>query len=69
MPNLDIYLIIPSAGLLMPLAGIGRSFRRDFAQHSLSVASADVVVAPRRTGLSMRWRKDSKGALIMEWTA
>jgi hypothetical protein len=68
--NLDIYcLLVPCAGLLMPLAGIGRSYRTDFARHSLPAELAEDVAAPRQARLSMHWRTNSDGELVMEWTA
>jgi hypothetical protein len=67
MPNLDISIFAPSMTLLMPLAGIGRSFRPDSTR--CSFAQAEAVAPTSRNGLSMRWRTDSQGKLIMEWTA
>ena len=69
MTNLDIYAFTHSVTLLMPLAGIGRSFRPDTMRGSISVAPAGAVAPTSRNGLSMRWRTDSQGKLIMEWTA
>jgi hypothetical protein len=69
MPNLDISMFAPSMTLLVPLAGIGRSFRPDTTRCPSSVAPAGAVVPTSRDGLSMRWRVDSQGALVMEWTA
>ena len=69
MPNLDIYTFAPSITLLMPLAGVGQSFRLYAPRYSSPVTPADAVAAPSRNGLSMCWRMDSEGALIMEWTA
>jgi hypothetical protein len=70
MHNLDIYyLMVPCTGLLMPLAGIGRSFRPDAVRHSAPAAPADAREMLRQTRLSMRWRMNSEGELVMEWTA
>jgi hypothetical protein len=69
MPSLEISLIIPAAGLLTPLAGLGRLSRPNFARHALPVAPADAVLVPQQRALVMRWRIDPEGALIMEWTA
>jgi hypothetical protein len=69
MPNLDISMFAPSMTLLIPLAGIGRSFRPDTTRCSSSVAPADAVAPRSRNGVSMRWRTDSQGKLIMEWIA
>jgi hypothetical protein len=69
MPNLDVSMFALSMTLLLPIAGIGRSFRPDTTRCSSSVAPADGVAPTRRNGLSMRWRTDSQGRLIMEWTA
>jgi hypothetical protein len=68
MPHLDIYLIVPSAALMMPLAGLGRCFRLDATQIAPVVVPTQAIATTRRTGLSMRWRKDSAGMLVMEWT-
>jgi hypothetical protein len=68
MPNLDISMFAPSMTLFMPLAGIGR-FRPDTKRCSSSVAPADGVAPTSRNRLSMRWRTDSQGKLIMQWTA
>jgi hypothetical protein len=73
MPNLDIYTFAPSITLLMPLAGVGQSFRLYAPRYSSPVTPANALAAPgswaSRKGLSMRWRMDSEGALIMEWTS
>ena len=69
MPNLDIYTFAPSITLLMPLAGVGQSFRLYAPRYSSPVTRADAVATSSGNGLSMRWRMDSEGALIMEWTA
>jgi hypothetical protein len=68
MTNLDIYAFTHSVTLLMPLAGIGRSFRLETLRASFSAAPTETV--PTKTdGLSMRWRMDSQGKLIAEWAA
>jgi len=67
MPNLDIYTFASSMTLLMPLAGRGRSFCFFAPRYSSSVMPAEAVAAPSRNGLSMRWRMEPEGALIMEW--
>jgi hypothetical protein len=69
MPNLDSSLFAPSMTLLMPLAGIGRSFRPNATRCSSPLGPADGVAPTSRNELSMRWRTDSQGKLIMEWTA
>ena len=69
MPNLDIYTFAPSMTLLMPFAGAGQSFRFYAPRYPSSVTPAAAVAAPRCNGLSMCWRMDSEGALIMECTA
>jgi hypothetical protein len=68
MPLLDIYGIVPCASLMTPLAGIGRSLR-PYAADPPPVAPVNAVAPARRARLSVRWRRDSDGALIMEWTA
>ena len=68
MPNLDISMFAPSMTLFMPLAGIGRSFRLETLRASFSAAPTETVPT-KADGLSMRWRKDSQGKLIVEWTA
>ena len=68
MTNLDTYAFTHCVTLLMPLAGIGRSFRLETVRASFPAAPTETV--PRRTdGLSMRWRTDSQGKLIVEWAA
>jgi hypothetical protein len=68
MTNLDTYAFTHCVTLLMPLAGIGRSFRLETVRVSFSAAPTGTVPT-KADGLSMRWRKDSQGKLIVEWTA
>jgi hypothetical protein len=56
MSDPNISLSVPAAGLLIPLAGIGRS------------PPARLIAVPTRIGLSMRSRKNPAGPLIMEWS-
>ena len=56
MSDPNISLSVPAAGLLIPLAGTWRT------------PPARVIAVPTRIGLSMRWRKDPAGAVIMEWS-
>ena len=57
MSDPNISLSVPAAGLLIPLAGTWRT------------PPARVIAVPTRIGLSMRWRKDPPGALIMDWSS
>jgi hypothetical protein len=68
VPHLDIYGVVPCASLMTPLAGMARSMR-PYAADPLPVAPVNAVAPARSAGLSVRWRRDTDGALIMEWTA
>jgi hypothetical protein len=68
MAHPDINIIVRCTSLFTPLAGIGRSSRRQPAP-SMGVTQGEAIVPARRAGVYAHWRRSSDGALTMDWSA